>query len=503
MTPMAIFEDSVEPGATRPDGMLLREFVQERSEAAFAELVRRHVDLVYATALRRCGGDAGLAEDVTQTVFGDLARKASGLPAGVVLAGWLHRHATFVSSTVVRTERRRRQREESAATMNEDGNDPREGAAWADIGPILEEALEELPERDRLAIVLRFLDGQRFAGVAAQLGTSEDAARMRVDRALGKLRDGLAARGVTSTAAALGLVLGAQAGAVAPAGLAGSVVVAALAGGAAMGSAAIGTTGILGIMSTSKLVMGTSLAVALGMGAVAYKAREDQRRLLGRVAALEAEADVRANAGGAGARTVGDEAAVEAARREKEQLQALRGEVGRLREALKAAEGAAEENRKLREMLRQLGPKAERGDAGGEKTEEEEREEQEHMLMTARMSYAKNWGMAFMEYASRNDGRLPASLAEAEPHFPAEEKALMSAFDPNRFEVVLQGRWSEIPRPNQTILIREKEATELRARNGRPARWVRTYLFADGHAEIHAAPDGNFEAWEQERMLKR
>ena len=90
------------------DSELLRRYAEDRSEAAFAELVKRRVGLVYSVAVRQCGGDAHLAEDVTQRVFSDLARKAAELAARPVLSGWLYRSAQFAASDVVRSERRRR-----------------------------------------------------------------------------------------------------------------------------------------------------------------------------------------------------------------------------------------------------------------------------------------------------------------------------------------------------------------------------------------------------------
>lgn len=84
------------------DEPLLRAYAEQRCEAAFAKLVSRHIDLVYSVAARGVGGDSHLAQDVVQTVFTDLSRKAGRLPAGVVLAGWLCRHTFFVASSLVR-----------------------------------------------------------------------------------------------------------------------------------------------------------------------------------------------------------------------------------------------------------------------------------------------------------------------------------------------------------------------------------------------------------------
>ena len=86
---------------------LLAEYAANGSEAAFRELVARYIDLVYSTALRLGDGDTQLAEDVTQTVFISLARKAASLSSAVMLGGWLHQHTYYVATRAVRDERRR------------------------------------------------------------------------------------------------------------------------------------------------------------------------------------------------------------------------------------------------------------------------------------------------------------------------------------------------------------------------------------------------------------
>src|SRR5262247_3052104 len=99
------------------DHQLLQQYARERSEEAFGELVTRYIDLVYGAALRVVQGDRHLAQDITQTVFIDLARKAWRLPDQVVLAGWLYRHTCYTAATAIRTERRRRTREQVAMEM--------------------------------------------------------------------------------------------------------------------------------------------------------------------------------------------------------------------------------------------------------------------------------------------------------------------------------------------------------------------------------------------------
>jgi len=100
------------------DQQLLREYAEHRSEAAFAELVRRHIDLVHSAAVRMVC-DSHLAQDVTQWVFVALARQAGQLSRRPVLSGWLHRTARNIAAETVRADVRRRAREQEAAAMND------------------------------------------------------------------------------------------------------------------------------------------------------------------------------------------------------------------------------------------------------------------------------------------------------------------------------------------------------------------------------------------------
>jgi RNA polymerase sigma factor (sigma-70 family) len=247
------------------DATLLRSYVEERSETAFAELVRRHLSLVYYAALRQTG-EAVLAEDVTQTVFCELARRAASLDGRPVLAGWLYTNTRFAAQHARRAEARRRQREHTAHLMNELTQDSGRAAEWETLRPVIDDALHTLEEREREAVLLRYFEGRPFEEIGTRLAWTEDATRKRVARALDKLQAVLARRGVTSTAAALGATLTGQAAMAAPAGLAASVTGVALAGTAAAGTGA----GIwMTFMSMTKLQGGIIAAVA-AIGATGY-----------------------------------------------------------------------------------------------------------------------------------------------------------------------------------------------------------------------------------------
>src|SRR5471032_2405509 len=120
------------------DSALLRRYADQKSEEAFAELVRRHLDLVYSVALRQVGGDAHLAQDVAQTVFTSLARKAVSLAARPVLGGWLYRTTQFTAIDVVRGESRRRAREKEAETMQTLSSNPGSETDWEKLRPTLD-----------------------------------------------------------------------------------------------------------------------------------------------------------------------------------------------------------------------------------------------------------------------------------------------------------------------------------------------------------------------------
>jgi RNA polymerase sigma factor (sigma-70 family) len=199
------------------DQELLGDYVERRSETAFTEVVRRNVDFVYSAALRMVR-DAHLAEDVTQSTFVALAKNARQLTDRPVLSGWLHRTTQHLAAKTVRSEVRRRAREQEAIAMNELLSAESE-ARWEQIAPHLDNALGELSEPDRDAILLRYFQRKSAREMAATLGTSEEAAQKRVSRAVERMRELFAKRGVTVGASGLMLVLSANAVQAAPIGL--------------------------------------------------------------------------------------------------------------------------------------------------------------------------------------------------------------------------------------------------------------------------------------------
>src|SRR5882724_11145781 len=241
------------------DAALLRRYAEEGSEAAFTELVRRHIDLVYGAALRRTNGDSHRAADVAQRVFITLARQARKLSGHAVLGAWLHTSTRNAALNLMISEQRRQAREHEALAL-----DAAAGANpdWDRLRPVLDAAIDELPEPDRAAVVLRFLERRAFAEIGALLRVSEDAARMRTERALEKLRALLARRGITSTAAALGAMVSAQPLVSAPAGLA------AACGAASLASAGIGAA--LATFMSTKIITTAVVSALLAFGLGSY-----------------------------------------------------------------------------------------------------------------------------------------------------------------------------------------------------------------------------------------
>jgi len=172
----------------KTDLELLRSYARNRSEPAFTELVRRHIDLVHSAALRMVR-DSHLAEEVTQSVFLALARDAERLADRPVLASWLHRTARNIAAQTVRTDVRRRNREQKAAAMNEilaaESGAP---CPWDTMALHLDAALNEMSEADRDALLLRFFERKSAREIATVLSVSDEAAQKRVTRAVERLR---------------------------------------------------------------------------------------------------------------------------------------------------------------------------------------------------------------------------------------------------------------------------------------------------------------------------
>lgn len=241
------------------DQQLLQRYTRDRAEDAFAELVRRHLNLVYSAALRQVQSPQ-LARDVSQSVFNDLARSAGNLKKNTVLSAWLYEVARRTSIDVIRQETRRKLREQAYTEMNiipvaTDEN-------WREVLPHLDAAMEELDGADRAAVLLRFFENKSLREVGEELGVSDDAARKRIGRAVERLRKFLSARGVAVGTSVLIVLMSANALQAAPTGLAATISSIAFASAPVSTAAASGAAKLLakGVFQKSLIIAGAGVA---------------------------------------------------------------------------------------------------------------------------------------------------------------------------------------------------------------------------------------------------
>jgi RNA polymerase sigma factor (sigma-70 family) len=459
---------------------LLAEYAENGSETAFRELVARYVDLVYSTALRLVDGDTHFAEDITQVVFLHLARSAGKLSRDSFLGGWLHRDTCFEAAKTMRRERRRHAREEYAAFMS--SLTDHSAANLEKIGPVLDESINLLGAEDRTAILLRFFEKQDFRAVGAALGSNEDAARMRVNRALDKLQVLLQRRGVTLSALALGTALGSQAVSAAPTGLAIAVSCNVLA--ASPAGTGVSAT-ILKIMTITKLKAAVAGAIVLA-GVTTSLVIQNQARAHQREqdATLQQQSQELAKLNAENARLSAFVAQTQddPSANDLSDLTKLRTESATLQKQTAALPALREQNRKLKAQSGTKPPRA--------KTDLEMKEQS-----LERISYSKQLLLAFIMYANDHNGNYPTNLEQTFAAFPQIPKG-SDTMSTDEFELVYQGSHESIKNPATTIVLREKEA-----RQAPDGRWQKAYGFADGHAEIHTEPTSNFDAYEKERIV--
>ena len=248
------------------DVELLRQYANRNSEAAFTELVVRHLNMVYSVALRKTGNPAA-AEEITQSVFIILAKKAVGLRKKVIISGWLYQTARLTAASFLRTELRRVRREQEVYMQSlSKGTEPE---TWLQIVPLLEDAMGRLGEKDRNAIALRFFEKKSFREIGTAIGASENAAKKRVAYALEKLRKYFSKHGLALTTTMIAGAISAHSVQAAPAALVKTVTAVAVAkGAAASGSTLTLIKGVLKIMSWSKaqtvIVIGVATILSVG-----------------------------------------------------------------------------------------------------------------------------------------------------------------------------------------------------------------------------------------------
>lgn len=465
---------------TSDDMALVREYAQSNSERAFATLVSRHVNLVYSVALRQVR-DPHLAEEITQGVFIILARKAKSLSTKTILSGWLCRTARYVSADTLKIQRRRQSREQEAQ-MQKILNEA-EPNVWNQIAPMLDEALNCLGEEEHDAVVLRFFDGKELKQVGAALGTTEDAARMRVNRGLEKLRKFLTNKGLTLSTTAIAGAVAANSVQAAPVGLAATITAAALSGTTITTAAVIAATKIIAMTTLQKTVITTAIAVAVGTGI--YEARQatnaraemqtlqqQQAPLTQQIQQLQRERDEATHR-------------LAALREDNERLNQNAGELLKLRGEVGV----------LRQQVAKLNPTP----AQPITQEATANQPADSVEQTKRMGRdksvdGKNYANQFVMFASNNEGWFPTNwqqVVQYSKDFPVSGT--------NDFEMIHSqpiNQSSLGTNLGRTALVREYLAWPTA-----DGRWGKIYGFADGHSQSVILKDGNFSAWEQENTF--
>lgn len=464
------------------DGEMLRCYVVAGSEEAFEQLVRRHLNLVYSAALRQVNGDAHLAQDVVQTVFADLARKAKSLSRHPALRGWLYTSTHFAAAKAVRKEQRRHTHEQEAQAMQKALQAAAPDLDWTRLRPVLDSAMHELKAAEREAILSRYFENRSLAEVGRQFQVSEDAARKRVDRALEKLRLTLNRRGLAA-GAALASLISANAIQVAPAGLAGTIATSTA--GAAAG---IGTTlTFLKLMAMNKIASGLAGAIVLaGVATPLVMLHRSQvnlrnedralRRQVDQVSALIAEnqrlSNLVAHAGSQNDLL-------------NDQITNMRGEIASLRTQTNQLGKMQQAHARL-----EVPPSA---PAQANSSSDVDKQAQWQKLSIAKMNDAKQLVLALFLYLRNHRGHFPTDFAKVGKYLPKTGPPLTLT---NKFDVVYDGPWSRISNQASAIVLRESQPWPTD-----DGKWARTYGFADGHCEVHVQADPNFAVWEKKHTV--
>jgi RNA polymerase sigma factor (sigma-70 family) len=466
-----------------PDCELLRRFVQSESEEAFTELVRRHINLVYSVALRHTE-NAHDAQEITQAVFTMLARKAASLGRETVLSGWLYHTARLTAANFRRAEIRHVRREQEAymqSTLEESSPD----TIWRELAPLLDEAMAHLDATDRDAVVLRYFEKQDLRAVGSALGISEDAAQKHVSRAVERLREFFAKRGVTIGASGLAVAITANAVQAAPIGLVATISTAALVGTVTVATIATHTTvNWINIKSIAAIV---AAVIAAGTGThlvqkrEANRLRSENQSLIVQVQQLSNERD-KATHQLAAAR---DEN--ERLNRNTGELLKLRGEVGMLRRQATHARSAEEENAQLRPAL-----------AKAQSTADQLAFKQ---LEENIVNDMKQLGLGIKLYAGDHNGVLATNFDQFISELSVKTNASGSAIffhsgnELANFEFMNVGLVKETM-PDKLIF---RERTPRRTPDG---KWTRVYGFADGSVVTQISDDGNFDVWEKQHLVQ-
>ena len=456
------------------DQELIAQFCAQRSENAFAEIVRRHVDHVHSAAMRMVR-DPHLAEDITQAAFVALARSADNLQNVAVLSSWLHGTVKNLSSSAIRCETRRRRREQEALAMS-DISDSDDYAAWQETAPQLDAALHAMRAEDRDALMLRFFERKTAREIAEALKINEEAAQKRVSRALERLREILARRGVKVGTAGLCATLTANAVQAAPAGISVGICAGAkMLASSSLTASLIGQTKVIAMTVLQKTLITAGLVTAVGGGIYGVNknlqlshdltsAQQDRDAV---EQELQATANQRDEASKQLAALQQDNAQL---REQTASIPKLRGEITRLQTARTreaAAEAFAEDpftksvlslTDRAFELYQHLLKMPERGipelhllnendwlQAVNDADLSDEtgvRKALSKLRSLAKSRFATQTSSALTKYIEAHEGKLPDAVSDLKPYFekPIAEVALQ------RYDMLFTGHTNDVPK---------------------------------------------------------
>jgi RNA polymerase sigma factor (sigma-70 family) len=456
------------------DMTLVREFATNHSEAAFAALVDRHLGLVHAAALRQAD-DPHLARDISQAVFITLARKASSLGPKTILSAWLYRTTRYAAADALKTRRRRQAREQKAymqSTLNQPNAD-----TWAQLAPHLDAAMAELGETDRAALVLRFFEKKSAGEIADAMRLTEAAAQKRVARALDKLRAIFAQRGLTLTVAAIASAVTANSVSAAPVGL--PVIVKT----ASLTATSVATFTLFNLMTLSNLKLAACALAVVGATATLVVQHQNQAKSHSENAALQQQlAQYQADNAALSNQVLAADNSLAISKQQFNELLKLRGEVGRLRQQAAELDRLRAENQQLQALRQNAILQPDNPDA----------ETEQKKVVLQKMDDVKQSLMGVLMFADSNQHQCPTNFDEMASYFTHTN---ILAETESNFDFVYQGALTDITNNADTIVFREKQTWPT----GK-GTWAKVYGFADGHVEVHASPDGNFDEYENQHI---
>lgn len=454
------------------DGQLLRRYLESADEGAFSELVRRHLDLVYNAALRQSANDHATAQDVAQLAFVELARQSAQLLKHPTLAGWLYITTRNIARHARREQDRRSRREQ--ATMNDPIDHPSTPSEWISLRPVLDDAMAELPETDRLAILLRYFEDQDLKRVGLALGLGDNAARMRVQRALEKLKSLLERKGITTSTAGLGLLIASHAATAAPAALSLQISAAASLAASATISSTASTLTFSSMAMNSSSIFGITAAIVVApllyQEHLIRNARTELAGLPGLVQSMNPPDSPGSRQGFSLAELV-------RLRAESAELEELKREASQIQTAMGSEKWILLDN-----AVREL--HAAEGELQAAKEEMESR-----ALRVKTINYMKHLGLAARIHANDNQHHFPNSFEQISKILG---DSLPAGLSMDRFEFYPQLRPVMETEP-QLILFHEKEPRKLP-----DGRWEKVYGMADGSVQTARSDTRDFSKWEQE-----